>query len=65
MMETNATDKLIIIKVNAYLRGEQLANLRKNLYSQLQGGLILVPNFCEVLVVPNNIEIKTEEDINE
>lgn len=54
-------DQTIIIKVNGYLKPESYERLRKMLLSQRKEGLILVPHFCEVVVVPKDVEAKIEE----
>lgn len=53
-------DQIIIIKVNGYIKSENYEKLRKMLFNQLENGLILVPHFCDVVVIPKDVDVKFE-----
>lgn len=54
-------ENLLIIKVNVMLRGDRLQEIRELIMKQRETGLIILPPFCEAVVVPKDIEIKIEE----
>lgn len=53
-------DRTIIIKVNARVKKSDLSDLYREFGRQLDKGLILVPCFCDVIVVPKDADVKFE-----
>lgn len=54
-------ENLLIIKVNVMLRGDKLQEIRELIMKQKETGLIILPPFCEAVVVPKDTEIKIKE----
>lgn len=52
---------MIIIKVNMYLRPRDVERLRKDILSQKEAGVIVLPGYCEVLVADDETEIIVED----
>lgn len=58
-------DDMLIVKINGVIMSaEYLKMLHDNIFKQKESGVIILPSFCEALVVPKNIEIKVEGDSN-
>lgn len=57
---------ILVIRVNANLEPRELDNLRKGIEVMRNDGVVLLPDYCEVVVAPENCEIKIEDrDRNE
>lgn len=55
---------ILIIKVKSMMPPDQLNYLRSNILGQKESGVIVLPAFCDVLAVPEDVEIKVEGDCN-
>ena len=55
---------ILIVKINALFSTETLSEIRKHILIQKESGVIVLPSYCEALVVPEDIEIKLEADLN-
>lgn len=53
---------VLIVKVKSMLPSAQLHHLRRNILDQKESGVIVLPAFCDVLAVPEDVEIKVEGD---
>lgn len=55
---------LLIIKVKRILSKEDLKKLRDRIIKERESGVIIIEEWCDVLVTPEDIEIKVkgEED---
>ena len=62
-MEVKMND-VLIVKINALFPTETLSEIRKHILRQKESGVIVLPSYCEALVVPEDIEIKLEADLN-
>lgn len=51
---------LLIIKVNANISQGGMKRIRESITRQKEEGLIILPYFCEALVVPKGIETEVE-----
>lgn len=51
---------VLVIKVNFDVPVQQLTNLYNGFLLQKKNGVVVVPSFCEVLVVPEDVKIKVE-----
>lgn len=52
---------VLIIKLNANVSQRSLTRIRESIVRQKESGLIILPSFCEALVVPKDIKIQVEE----
>lgn len=55
---------ILIIKVKSLMPQKVLDHLRCNILGQKESGVIVLPAFCDVLAVPEDVEIKVEGDCN-
>lgn len=55
---------VLVVKINALFPSETLSEIHKNILKQKESGVIVLPSYCEALVVPEDIEIKLEADLN-
>ena len=51
---------VLVIKVNLDVSAEQLKALRDGFLFQKEHGVVVIPSFCEAVVVPEDVEIKVE-----
>lgn len=52
--------QLLIVKANIFLRDKEYRDLYKSIEAQRNNGTIVLPSYCEALIVPDNVEIKAE-----
>ena len=50
----------LVIKVNRELPTKSMMDIRNQIIKQKEEGVIVLPSFCEVIVVPNGIDIRVE-----
>ena len=56
-------DEILVIKTNQYkLSPEDMHNLRQQIIKQKEEKVVLLPYYCEAIVVPEDVEIIFEED---
>ena len=56
-------DEILVIKVNGFnLSPEDMHNLRQQIIKQKEEKVVLLPYYCEAIVVPEDVEIIFEED---
>lgn len=48
---------ILVVKVNNNLSAVGMSDIRANILKQKNSGIIVLPNYCEVLVVPEDTEI--------
>lgn len=55
---------LLIIKIKKLMKEEEYKKLRDRILKEREDGVIIIEEFCDILVVPEDIEIKVkgEED---
>lgn len=51
---------ILVVKVNAFLRGKDMDELTKYIHKSMETGLVILPPYCDAQIVPNNIEIRIE-----
>lgn len=56
------TDALLVIRSKMNLTSKEHEQLFNSIQSMKAFGVVIVPAWCEVLVVPNDISIKLEEE---
>lgn len=52
---------ILVIKVNIVLKKEKLDELYKDIESQKNRGVILLPPYCDAQMVPEGVEIVFED----
>ena len=55
----------LVIKVNRELPTKLMMNIRNQIIKQKEEGVIVLPSFCEAIVVPNGIDIRVENEAPE
>lgn len=58
--EMKSDKDVLVIKINANLNQRSLTRIRECIMRQKESGLVILPDFCEVIVVPKDIEIQLE-----
>ena len=58
-------DKVLVVKINHIVSSERLDLIRQAIVNQMKMGLVILPNGCEAIVVPEDIEVKVEGVKNE
>lgn len=51
---------ILVIKVNMYCRPKDIDNIRKYIFAQKESGVVILPPYCEAIVVPEDVEIRVE-----
>lgn len=54
------TDSLLVIRVNQLLNPDQIESLHTLFVNMKACGVVVLPPWCEVMVVPSDISIKME-----
>ncbi len=55
--------EILVIKVNHFhLSPEDMHNLRQQIIKQKEEKVVVLPFYCEPIIVPEDIEIRVEED---
>lgn len=49
---------ILVIKAKMYLKSDVYKKLYASLMSQKENGLVIIPAYCEAIIVPDNIEIR-------
>lgn len=56
-------DEILVIKVNElWLSPEDMHNLRQQIIKQKEEKVVLLPYYCEAIIVPEDVDIRVEED---
>lgn len=53
---------ILVIKSKVLLKVDVYKKLYDSLMAQKKNGLVIIPNYCEAIVVPDDIEIRVEEE---
>lgn len=51
---------ILVVKVNAFLRGKDMDELTKYIHKSMETGLVMLPPYCNAQIVPDNIEVRIE-----
>ena len=55
--------EILVIKVNQFnLSPQDMHNLRQQIIKQKEEKVVLLPYYCEAIVVPEDVDIRFEED---
>ena len=53
---------VLVVKLNAIFPADRISEIRKGIIRQKESGVVVLPPYCDVLMVPEYIEIRFEED---
>ena len=56
---------ILVVKCRAHIAPEHMNRILDNIKAQKETGVILLPHYLEAQVVPDDIEIKSIENIKE
>lgn len=51
---------ILVVKVNAFLRGKDMDELTKYIHKSMETGLVMLPPYCDAQIVPDNVEVRIE-----
>lgn len=54
--------QVLVVKLNMHLRAKDIQRIRKSIMKQKETGLVILPTFCDALLVPEGIDILVEEE---
>ena len=55
--------EILVIKVNQFnLSPQDMHNLRQQIIKQKEEKVVLLPYYCEAIIVPEDVDIRFEED---
>lgn len=55
--------EILVIKTNQFkLSPEDMHNLRQQIIKQTEEKVVLLPYYCEAIIVPEDVDIRVEED---
>ena len=53
---------VLVVKLNAIFPADRISEIRKEIIRQKESGVVVLPPYCDVLIVPEDIKIRLEED---
>lgn len=53
----------LVIKCNVKMQPEPLEAFRKSIIEQRKSGVVVLPSYCEAIVVSEDMQIEMEENI--
>lgn len=53
-------DDILIVKYPFLMKNDQATKLYESILKQKENGVIILPDYCEVVIAPKDTEIKTE-----
>lgn len=51
-------NNILVIKVNMFLKNKEQEAVRQHILEQRKTGVIVLPPYCEAIMVPKDVEIK-------
>ena len=55
--------EILVIKTNQFkLSPEDMHNLRQQIIKQTEEKVVLLPYYCEAIIVPEDVDIRVEEE---
>lgn len=55
-------DDILVVKCNAFLRQDKYKDLYQSIFEQKINGVVILPAYCDAVIVPKDTEIKVEPD---
>lgn len=56
-------DEILIVKYPFLMKNDQATKLYESILKQKENGVIILPDYCEVVIAPKDIEIQTKNKI--
>lgn len=53
-------DDILIVKYPFLMRNDQATKLYESILKQKENGVIIIPDYCEVVIAPKDAEIETK-----
>ena len=53
-------DEILIVKYPFLMKNDQATKLYESILKQRENGVIILPDYCDVVIAPKDTEIKTE-----
>ena len=53
-------NNILVIRVNMFLKNKEQEAVRQHVLEQRKTGVIVLPPYCEAIMVPKDVEIKFE-----
>lgn len=53
-------DDILIVKYPFLMKNDQATKLYESILKQKENGVIILPDYCEVVIAPKDVEIKTK-----
>ena len=60
-INVDPTKEKLILKVNMIVKADLLQNIAKDVREQFNTGVVVIPQFIDVLIVPKDTEIEIKE----
>lgn len=54
-------DEVLVIKLKVNVTDEDYVKIGEALFNQMKHGLVLLPAYCDAVIVPKDIEVKMEK----
>lgn len=56
---------ILVIKVNMFCKPKELNDIRRYILNQKENGVVVLPAYCEALVVPDDVKMQVEDFLGE
>lgn len=56
-------DEVLIVKYPFLMKNDQATKLYESILKQKENGVIILPDYCEVVITPKDIEIQTKNKV--
>lgn len=53
-------DDILVVRINMFLKNKEQEAIRQYILEQRKNGIIVLPPYCEAIMVPKDVEIKFE-----
>lgn len=58
------SDEILVIQSKACLKPEKLEQLRQDILRQKETGVIVLPNYVEVVIVSKDVDIQVKKEVS-
>ena len=56
-------DEILIVKYPFWMKNDQCERLYDSILKMKENGVIILPDYCEVVIAPKDIEIQTKNKV--
>ena len=53
-------DEVLVVKCNAFISESERQDLHDKIQKEIMSGVVVLPNFCDVIIASENMEIGLE-----